>query len=258
MTVAKNKNRQINANTQTHKLSAEGWGFRLGAGAAVVGSLLAMVGNLLHPVTPIEPSAGVARAIAESAGWVPIHLLIVAGLLLMFAGLVALGRSIKGGLAEALAHYSYVAVIGGITVGLLLVIIDGVAAKHLADVWASSPPEERAAALRLVLAEESINFAIASLFNILFAGVSYILLGLAIALSCVYPRWLGWLAAAMGLGCVGVGLMQALNGESTLLIKTLTIIFPTVITLWTALLGVLLWRKVAVLAESPATDRGQQ
>ncbi len=249
MTVLENKSRHVKANTRAHKLSAESWGLRLGAGAAVVGSLLAMVGNLLHPATPLGQTEGVARAIAESAGWVPIHLLIVAGLLLMFAGLVALSRSIKEGLAGALARYSYASVIGGITVGLLLVIIDGVAAKHLADVWAAAPPEERAAALRLVLAEESINFAIASLFNILFAGVSYILLGLAVALSHVYPRPLGWVAVAMGLGCIVAGLMQALSGESTLLIKTLTIIFPTVITLWTALLGVLLWRKVAMLDE---------
>jgi hypothetical protein len=249
MTVLEDNHNRIDVDTRTQPrpLSAEGWGFRLGAGAAVSGSLLAMVGNLLHPVTPLGQSEGVARAIASSAGWVPIHLLIVAGLLLMFAGLVALSRSVKGGLAEALARYSYVAVIGGITVGLLLVIVDGVAAKHLADLWASAPPEERATALRLVLAEESINFAIASLFNILFAGVSYILLGLAVAFSGVYPRWLGWLAVAMGLGCVITGVIQALRGESSLLIKTLTIIFPTVITLWTVLLGILLWRKAPVL-----------
>ena len=246
MTVLKTT-RSHEATKQAQPLSAKEWGFRLGAGAALVGSLLAMVGNLLHPATPVGHPIGVAEAIARSAGWVPIHLLIVAGLLLMFAGLVALCRSVQEGLAGALARYAHVAVIGGITVGLLLVMIDGVAAKHLADVWAAAPPEERLVALRLVLAEESINFAIASLFNILFAGISYILLGLAVAFSRVYPRWLGWLAVAMGLGCIVAGLMQALNGESTHLIKMLTIIFPTVITLWTAGMGVLLWRKSAVL-----------
>ena len=35
--------------------------------------------------------------------------------------------------------------------------------------------------LRLVLAEETFNFALAALFNILFAGVTFILYGLAIA-----------------------------------------------------------------------------
>lgn len=245
---------QGEASKPTRQLSSEGWGFRIGAGGAIIGSLLAGVGNLLHPATPVGQSEGVARAIAESAAWAPIHLMIVAGLILMFAGLVALSRSIKGGLAGALAQFGYVAAIAGITIGVLLVMIDGVAAKHLADVWAAAPQEEKVAALRLVLAEESLNFAIASIFNILFAGVTYILLGLAVALSRVYPRWLGWVAVVTGLGCIVAGVIQALTGEPTLLTKILTIIFPTIITLWTALLGVLLWRKVSFL-DNVSADR---
>lgn len=238
--------RGLHKGERTRQLSSEAWGFRIGAVGAVVGSLLAMVGNLLHPATPVGRSEGVARAIAESAAWAPIHLMIVAGLILMFAGLIALSRSLKGGLAGALAYLGSIAAIAGITIGILLVMLDGVAAKHLADVWATSPQAEKADALRLVLAEESLNFAIASAFNILFAGVTYILLGLAVALSRVYPRGLGWVAVAMGLGCIVAGLIQALTGEPTLVTKTLTIIFPTVITLWTALLGVLLWRNVSL------------
>lgn len=248
---------QVEASRLTRQLSSEAWGFRIGAGGAVVGSLLAGVGNLLHPATPVGQSEGVARAIAESAAWAPVHLMIVAGLILMFAGLVALSRSIKGGLAGALAQFGYVAAIAGITIGVLLVMIDGIAAKHLADVWASSPQGEKAAALRLVLAEESLNFAIASIFNILFAGVTYILLGLAVALSLVYPRWLGWVAVAMGLGCIVAGIIQALNGEPTVVTKTLTIIFPSIITLWTALLGVLLWRKVSEEGALPEQGVGR-
>ena len=238
------KGLQIDKGKRTRHLSSEAWGFRIGAVGAVAGSLLAGAGNLLHPATPVGQTEGVARTIAESAAWAPIHLMIVAGLILMFAGLVAISRSLKGGLAGALAQLGSASSIAGITIGVLLVTIDGVAAKHLADVWAASPPEERAAALRLVLAEESLNFAIASGFNIVFAGVTYILLGLAVALSRVYPRPLGWVAVVMGLGCIVAGVIQALIGEPTSLTKVLTIVFPTVISLWTALLGVLLWRNV--------------
>jgi hypothetical protein len=70
--------------------------------------------------------------------------------------------------------------------GVVLVIVDGVAAKHLADAWEAAPPDQAAAALQVVVAEESINFALASLFNILFAGVTFILLGLAVAWSGEY------------------------------------------------------------------------
>jgi hypothetical protein len=68
---------------------------------------------------------------------------IVVGLILMLGALVALSRSIEGGVAGVLAQLGYVA-------------------------------------------------AVAALFNILFAGITFILLGLAVASSVEYPGWLGW------------------------------------------------------------------
>jgi hypothetical protein len=82
------------------------------------------------------------------------------------------------------------------------------------------------------LASETLNFALAALFNILFAGVTFILYGLAVAWSRQYPRWLGWVVVAAGIGSVAAGLLQATVGEPTALSRVLTIIFPTVITLW--------------------------
>ena len=219
--------------------------FRIGALAGIVGALLAMVGNLLHPATPIGDPEGVARTIAQSERWVLVHLVIVVGLILMLGALVALSRSIEGGLAGALAQLGSVAAVAGVTVGVVLVIVDGVAAKHLADAWVAAPPEEAAAALRVLLAEEAINFALAALFNILFAGVTFILLGLAVAWSGEYPGWLGWVAVVACLGAGPVGLVQAYTGESSGLTRIATIICPTLITLWVAGMGVRLWRKPA-------------
>jgi hypothetical protein len=217
--------------------------------AGVVGALLGLVGNLVHPATPTGDPEGVARAIADSQLWVVDHLVIVVGLILMLGGLVAIAHSIQGGLPGALARLGSVAAVAGITVGLILVTLDGLAAKQIAEAWATAPPEEQAAALRLVLAEETINFALAALFNILFAGVTFILYGLAVAWSRVYPRWLGWVVVAAGLGSVVAGLVQAAAGESTTVTRVLTIIFPTVITLWLVQMGVLLFRK------APAVER---
>jgi Domain of unknown function (DUF4386) len=132
---------------------------------------------------------------------------------------------------------------GGITVGLILVILDGLAAKRIAEAWATAPASEQPAALRLVLAEETINLAPAALFNILFAGVTFILYGLAVAWSRVYPRWLGWVVVVAGIGSVVAGLVQANAGESTTVTRILTVIFPTVITLWLVEMGVLVLRK---------------
>jgi hypothetical protein len=47
----------------------DAWIVRLGAWAGVVGSLLAMVGNLLHPATPTgDPEAWPARSPTAAAG----------------------------------------------------------------------------------------------------------------------------------------------------------------------------------------------
>ena len=232
--------------TMTTKPSLEKWSiFRIGAVAGIVGSLLAMVGNLLHPATPTGNPEGVARTIAQSANWVLVHVVIVVGLILMLGALVALSRSIEGGVPGALAWLGSIAAVAGVTVGVILVIVDGVAAKHLADAWEAAPPDEAAAALRVVVAEEAINFALASLFNILFAGVTFILLGLAVASSGEYPGWLGWVVVVAGVGSVPVGLVQAYMGESIGFTRIATIIFPTIITLWVVGMSALLWRKAA-------------
>jgi hypothetical protein len=223
----------------------ERWIFRIGGGAAILGSLCAAVGNLLHPITPRDDPEGVAQVIAQSEFWTLIHLVIVLGIILMLAGLVAIRHSIEGGLPEALARLGVYAATVGVTVGLITVILDGVAAKQLADQWAMAPESEKTIALGMVSANETINFALAGLFNMSFAGVPFILFGLAVALSHAYPRWLGWTAAAAGSGSIGAGLVQAFTGEPTMASLILTIIGPTVISLWLLVMGILLTRKAS-------------
>lgn len=221
--------------------------YKLGGAAAILGSLLGMVGNLIHPSITGHAAEGVAHIIADSVYWIPIHATIVFGLVFMLAGLYAITTSIKGGLAGAFARFGNLAAISGITVGVILVTLDGLAAKHLADAWAAAPDNEKLIALLVVHSEEVFNFAIASLFNILFAGVTYLLIGIAVTLSTVYPRWLGFVAIICGIGSIIAGGIQAYAGESTGVTRILTIIFPTVITLWTALLGGILYRKAQLL-----------
>ncbi|HEX2089939.1 MAG TPA: hypothetical protein VHI54_08460 [Actinomycetota bacterium] len=224
------------------RTSENAWILRLGSAAGVLGSLLAMVGNLLHPATPTGDPEGVARSIAESGAWVAVHLLIIVGLIMMLGGLGAIALWIDGGLPGALARMGLVTAIAGVTVGLVLVIVDGVAAKHLADAWAAAPAEEKAAALRVVVGEETINFALASLFNILFAGVAFMLYGVAVASSGVHARWAAWLVAVAGAWSIPVGVVQAYVGESTTFTRVATIISPTIITLWVAWVSWSIWR----------------
>jgi hypothetical protein len=124
------------------------------------------------------------------------------------------------------------------------VILDGVAARQLAQEWAEASSGGRSVALGLVHVNETINFALASLFNFTFAAATFILFGLAVALSGVYPSWLGWVAAVAGILSLGAGGIQAAVGESTETSRILTIIGPSVITLWLLVMGILVLRKV--------------
>jgi hypothetical protein len=192
-----------------------GWILRVGSYAGIAGALLGLVGNLLHPATPIGDPEGVARTIADSRLWVPDHLAIVLGLILM---------------------------------------LDGLAAKGIAEAWTTAPPADQAAALQLVVTEQTINFALAALFNILFAGVTFILYGLAVAWSRTYPRWLGWIVVVAGAGSILAGLIQAAAGEPTTVTRVLTIIFPTVITLWLVEMNILVLRKAPALERAITQD----
>jgi hypothetical protein len=224
---------------------------KFGGWSAVAGSLLAGVGNLIHPVTSMNDPVGVARVIADSGGWVPVHLAIVVGILLMLGGLVALDHSIGGGTAGTLARFGLWAAVVGVTIGLVLVILDGVAARQLAQEWAAAPPGDQAVALGLVHVNETINFALASLFNLVFAGVTFILFGLAVALSDAHPRGLGWVVLVAGVASVGAGLVQAFTGEPTEASRGLTIFGPTVITLWLMVIGFVLVRMGRGSSRSP-------
>jgi hypothetical protein len=52
-------------------VSGDRWVFRIGGWAAIAGAILGLIGNLIHPVTPMDDPEGVARVIAESEIWVP-------------------------------------------------------------------------------------------------------------------------------------------------------------------------------------------
>ena len=161
----------------------------------------------------------------------------------MLGGLVAIHDSIEGGVPAALARFGLASAVVGTTVGVVLITLDGFAAKHLAESWLSAPPDLRASAIGSFRAEDSINFALLSPLNLVFAGFTFILYGLAVALSDTYPRWLEWTAAAGGAGGAISGAIQSYIGEPVGITTALGVAAPTVITLWLFAMGILLFRK---------------
>jgi hypothetical protein len=229
--------------------------FRIGGVSAIAGACIGLIGNLVHPVTagPGDPEE-TARVVADSRIWVPLHLALLVAFLLMLGGLVAIAASISGGLAGALARFGVAAAIVGTTVGVIDVTLDGFAAKHLAEWWMLAPPEVRATAGLAFRSEDSINFALLSPLNLVFAGFTFVLFGLAAALDDGYPRWLGWTVAGGGCRAISGG-VQASMGEPIGITRTLGIAAPTIITLWLLAMGILLLRRARGPVDAIA-DRG--
>jgi hypothetical protein len=61
--------------------------------------------------------------------------------------------------------------------------------------------------------------------------------------STNFRSWIGWIAIMAGTFSVLAGGYQLVAGHPTTVSLVLTIIGPSVITLWTLLVGVLLWRR---------------
>jgi len=69
-----------------------------------------------------------------------------------------------------------------------------------------------------------------------------VLLGIAISLSTLYPRWLGWIVIVLGAATAITVVPQAF-GENTQTIQLLFAIFAGLSTIWALVIGVLITRK---------------
>jgi hypothetical protein len=227
---------------------------KLAAGVGMAGALCAGVGNLLHPVTPRTDPVGVARVVAESDHWTLVHLLILAGIVAMVGGLFAIRLATKGGRGEVLADLGMCSAIMGATLGVATVILDGVAAKVLADQWAAAAQDARPVALAVFLANETLNFALAGAFNLSFAGTTFVLFGVAVARSPKFRSGLGWIGTGAGIISIAAGFYQGWSGRPTTASLVLTIIGPTVISLWLLVVCLLLVRAGPRPMPNPIAD----
>jgi hypothetical protein len=153
--------------------------------------------------------------------------------------LVALQHSIAEGRGAALARLGYVTAVVATALYAVNQAVDGVAVKFVADEWVSAPAAEKADALRVAEAVRHIEIGLSS-FVELMLGAALLLYGLAIAFSDVYPKWLGWAAAAVGVGWIVLGLLVAHNGFTQV---PLTMLVSALLSLWVVVLAVFLWRK---------------
>jgi hypothetical protein len=223
--------------------TSEGTLFRIGAAAIVASAILGPVGQVLHPQPDPKDPEAFARAAATTSNWTIIHLLGGLSLIILAAGLVALFRSIEDEPARGLAWLGLASSLIGGGVASVWLAVDGIAVKRMADAWAIAPATEKAAAFRALSALEETGFALFSLIYLVDLGLPVLLFGLAVALSRVYPRWLGWLGAVIGAGTALCGLAQVFTGRDSIVSHLLIPLTAILAGLWALVMGGFLWRR---------------
>jgi hypothetical protein len=157
--------------------------------------------------------------------------------------LVALHRTMLDGLAGALSRLAYFGTLASTGALVVLVGIDGLASKATHDAWAAAPEAEKAVALRVAEAMENIDVGIFSVWIILFFGATFILYGLAVAMSDNFPKWMGWVAVVLGLVSLVLGFYQSYDGLSVEVTNYGFASAATLLTLWVLVMAVLMGRK---------------
>ena len=222
---------------------------RIGATAGMVGAVLAAIANMLHARSAeIDVYAEQIKAVAESGFWISGHLMLFVGATLMTVFLIALHRTMLNGLAGALSRIGYFGAVASTAVMTVLIGLDGLASKHIHDAWAAAPSADKAVALRIAEAMEEVDVGVFTLWIILFFGMTFMVYGLAVAMSNNFPKWMGWIAAALGLVALVVGFYQAYDGLSVLITNYAFAGTATLLTVWVLVMSIMMARKTMAKA----------
>jgi len=217
---------------------------RIGAAAGVIGAIVFAVANMLHARSAdIEIYAKQIEAVAKSDIWITDHLLLFIGAVLIAVFLIALHRTMLDGAPGALSRLGYFGALASTAVITVLVGVDGIASKAIHNAWAAASGSEKAVALQIAEAVEEVDVGIFSAWIILFFGATFIVYGLAVAMSNNFPKWLGWVAALLGLVSLIYGFFQAYSGLTVVGTTFIFSITAILLTIWVLIMAILMGRK---------------
>lgn len=213
---------------------------RVGGIVAMVGAVLAVVFNLLHPRSGDTTLEAHLELVSSSGLWVFDHFAIfLLGGAFLFS-LWAIARSFRIEPSRSWAGAALVFAIAGAALLVPLLAIDGFAGKVVADAWAESATDANLAAGRAVTVIEQSVFTSTVLLSF---GLSPVLFGITILAGAEYPRGLGWLAIVSGVIGVVTATIQFLSGPSNLTLNVLFTISSLLLTVWLFVMGRHLYRR---------------
>ena len=224
---------------------------RLGGVCAVLGTVANVAASAAHGDLPETGTRAALGFVAARSTWSLVHLTSIFAVLLWLVAFVALSGSMSRGAAWLLARVGLAGFSVGAAVHVIFFSIDGYALKGAADAWAAASGPERESLLRagdLVLLLQNSQFVSAIT---LVLGLPFVLFGLSVAFSRAYPAWLGWVGAALGGGAFFTGVTRFVRIE-VVPDPLLFGVFGLGVSLWTAAMGALMWKRAGKLPRAGA------
>ena len=215
---------------------------RLGAGAAMVGAVIAIVFNALYPRADDPGNVAEIVGLSQSEGmWAFTHYALAWGIALTFIGLIVIARSFVREPSLSWGRIALIHAIGGALTVFVTVVLLGFAVKEAGAMGGGSAEGIAWVAGGLFLASIGLFFGFTPLFY-----------GIAVLSGDEYPSWLGWTAVVAGAVGVLTGTIVYFDGFSKTTNNVLFPISSILFTVWVGAMGYQLWQKTS----SPAATIG--
>lgn len=217
----------------------------------VTGAALLIAGNVAHPLDA-DPTPTSRFAFANDPSWVPIHLVLALGFLVLTAGLVTVARTFTAHPGARYAHLgSVIAVTGGTLLFTVFGALDGYAVSSLAERWQSADTTDASAVEAAAIALESIDSGVAAMGTLALFGVGIIVFGLAILGTRSVSPWVGLAALAVGSAGSVAGVLLLLEGPTDVTINLVLRPIAAGATVWFLIFGIALLRRHEETAAEP-------
>jgi hypothetical protein len=216
---------------------------RLAGIAAMVGAVIAVVFNVLHPrPDDVETVRGAVESAKDEGIWLIDHYLLAWTVGLALFAFVAISRTFVREPSASWGRVALVFGISGASVAFATIVMDGWAVKEAVDV------EGEQVAFAVAYVAEGMFIATIGAFF----GLTPVLFGVAVLSSDEYPVWLGWVAVVAGLLGILTGSIIFFSGFSDFIFNVL---FPTaslLFTVWIGLMGYQMYQRASEPASAVA------
>lgn len=214
---------------------------RAGGAAGVVGGVLGIAGNLLHPRYSDLSDVEIYRRIAGSDRFWIADVLITLALLLTIAGFVAVARALSGGRGATLARFGGDAALVGGAIAIGSVALDMYGLKQAAKNFARAARADQVGAFWATNAIDRINTGALGAWTIVFLGLAPLLIGGAALMARRKPTWVGLSGMAGGALCLVVGFID-LSRQDQEPTQIPFLVGSLLVTVWIIAAGLGLWR----------------